>query len=175
MDILCHWCQRGINENKGRYEDKLKIKTKGEHAHRGVMSFCHQWQRGRLLMKLSLMPTWTCSGPIGCHWCHHLAEDVEDPADDAKDPEDGPEALMDVGEALTWWFDGPCIFEGSWGLRTLGDVPRTWGRLGTYLYSGVMTLEHLLACYGTLACSWWWPSPPWRWYQLIWRSPRKDT
>ena len=23
-----------------------------------------------LLMKLSLMPPWTCSCPTGCHWCH---------------------------------------------------------------------------------------------------------
>ena len=38
----------------------------------GSMSCCHQWQRGRLLMKLSLMPTWTCSGPTGCHWCHQV-------------------------------------------------------------------------------------------------------
>ena len=25
-----------------------------------------------MLMKLSLMPTWTCSGPTGCHWCHQV-------------------------------------------------------------------------------------------------------
>ena len=42
------------------------------------------------------MPTWTCSGPTGCHLCHHLAEDVEDPADDAEDPGDGPEALEEA-------------------------------------------------------------------------------
>ena len=40
-------------------------------------------------MKLSLMPP-----------CHHFAEDVEDPANDAEDPRDGPEALVDDGEAL---------------------------------------------------------------------------
>ena len=56
-----------------------------------------------MLMKLSLILTWTCSGPTGCHWCHHLAEDVEDPADDVEDPGNGPEALMDVGEALDGW------------------------------------------------------------------------
>ena len=59
-------------------------------------------------------------------WCHHFAEDVEDPADDAEDPRDGLEALVDVGEAhevleslmktmmplqrswspLIWWHDG---------------------------------------------------------------------
>ena len=66
LDTLFHWYQRG------RDEDKWKMKTKGEHAHRGSMSCCHQWQRGRLLMKLSLMPTWTCSGPTGCHWYHHV-------------------------------------------------------------------------------------------------------
>ena len=36
------------------------------------MSCCLQWQRGILLMKLSLMKTWTCSGPTGCHWCHQV-------------------------------------------------------------------------------------------------------
>ena len=58
-------------------------------------------------MKLSLMPTWTCSGPIGCHWCHHLAEDVEDPTedvedpvDDVEDPGDDDESLVDYGEYL---------------------------------------------------------------------------
>ena len=25
-----------------------------------------------MLMKLSLMPTWTCSGPTWCHWCHQV-------------------------------------------------------------------------------------------------------
>ena len=25
-----------------------------------------------LLMKLSLMPTWTCNGLTGCHWCHQV-------------------------------------------------------------------------------------------------------
>ena len=77
-------------------------------------------------MKLSLMPTWTCSGPTGCHWCHHLAEDVEHPVDDAEDPGDGLEPLKE----MIW------SFVGWWGLRTLGDVPRT--------YSGVMTLGHFL-------------------------------
>ena len=43
-------------------------RQKWEHAHRGSMSCCHQWQRGRLLMKLSLMPTWSCSGSTGCLW-----------------------------------------------------------------------------------------------------------
>ena len=23
-------------------------------------------------MKLSVIPTWTCSGPTGCHWCHQV-------------------------------------------------------------------------------------------------------
>ena len=44
-----------------------EMKTKGEHAHRGSMSCCHQWQRGRLLMKLSLMPTWSLACG-GCPW-----------------------------------------------------------------------------------------------------------
>ena len=57
---LCHWCQRGRDEYK-----------RGACS-QGGMSCCHQWQRGRLLMKLSLMPTWTCSSPTGCHWYHQV-------------------------------------------------------------------------------------------------------
>ena len=26
-----------------------------------------------LLIKLLLMPTWTCTGPTGCHWCHQVS------------------------------------------------------------------------------------------------------
>ena len=25
-----------------------------------------------LLIKFSLMPTWTCGGPTSCHWCHQV-------------------------------------------------------------------------------------------------------
>ena len=46
------------------------------------------------------MPTWTCSGPTGCHLCHHLPEDVEDPADDAEDPGDGPKAFDGCGHLI---------------------------------------------------------------------------
>ena len=49
-----------------------EMKKKWGHAHKGSMSFCHQWQRGILLMKLSFMLTWTWSGPMGCHWCHQI-------------------------------------------------------------------------------------------------------
>ena len=63
-----------------------------------------------LLMKLSLMPTWTCSGPTGCHWCHHLAEDDEDPADDAEDPGDGLEPLKE----MIWSFVGLIPLIRSW-------------------------------------------------------------
>ena len=49
---------------------KREIKTKWEHARMGSISCCHQWQRGILLMKIPLMPTWICSGPTGCNWCH---------------------------------------------------------------------------------------------------------
>ena len=57
------------------------------------------------------VPSWPgpCTHKTG-FWCHHFAEDVEDPADDAKDPRDGPEALMDVGETLDGLekhWDGP--------------------------------------------------------------------
>ena len=91
-----------------------------------------------MLMKLSLMPTWTCSGPTGCHWCHqvppgdcscthkleswshHLAENVEDPANDAEDPRDGLEALVDVGEAHE-------VLESL--MKTMMPLQRSWSPL----------------------------------------------
>ena len=73
-------------EMKTKGEMQGEMQTKREHAHRGSMSCCHQWQRGRLLMKLSLMPTWSW-----CHWCHHQANDAED-------PRDGLEVLVDVDQ-----------------------------------------------------------------------------
>ena len=48
-----------------------------------------------------LVPSW--QGPYtdkAGSWSHHSAEDVEDPANDAEDLRDGPEALVDDGEAL---------------------------------------------------------------------------
>ena len=45
------WSPFAIDAEKG------EMMTKWKHGHRGSMSCCHQWQRGRLLMKLSLMPT----------------------------------------------------------------------------------------------------------------------
>ena len=47
-----------------------------------------------LLMKLSLMPTWTCSSPTRVHWC---------PADDAEDPRDGLKALWMIEKPLIGW------------------------------------------------------------------------
>ena len=49
-----------------------EMKKKWEYANLGSMSCCHQWKMGRLLMKLSLIPTWTCSGPIVFHWFHQV-------------------------------------------------------------------------------------------------------
>ena len=51
------WTPFSIDAKVGDMNTKEEMKTKWEHAHRGSMSCCHQWQRGRLLMKLSLMPT----------------------------------------------------------------------------------------------------------------------
>ena len=66
------WTPFAIDAKGGEMKTKGEMQTKGEHAHRGSMSCCHQWQRGILLIKLSLMPTWTCNGPMGCHWCHQV-------------------------------------------------------------------------------------------------------
>ena len=48
-----------------------------------------------------LVPSWQgpCTHKPGS-WSHHFVEDVEDHANDAEDPRDGPEALLDDGEAL---------------------------------------------------------------------------
>ena len=49
---LSHWCQRG------RY-----VLLTGRACSEEGLWCCHQWQRGRLLIKLSLMPT------VPGHWC----------------------------------------------------------------------------------------------------------
>ena len=56
------WTPFAIDAKGGEMKTKGEMQTKGEYAHRGSMSCCHQWQRGRLLMKLSLTPTMTCNG-----------------------------------------------------------------------------------------------------------------
>ena len=113
-------------------------------------------------------------------WCH------ESPGEALANPHVMSWYILTPGSLLRWlrwlkktkkalkpthtrWFNGLeememiWSFVGWWGLRTLGDVPRTWGRLGTYLYSGVMALGHLLACL-PLIRSW----SPWKWaYDLF--------
>ena len=88
----CMWTPFSIDAKGGEMKTKGEMQTKGEHAHRGSMSCCHQWQRGRLLMKLSLMPTWMSLMPPPCWRCWRS------PADDAEDPKDCLEALVDNGE-----------------------------------------------------------------------------
>ena len=59
--------------------------------------------KGEIVDEIVIDANMDLQWPHRISWCHHLTEDVEDPADDAEDPGDGPEALMDVGEALDGW------------------------------------------------------------------------
>ena len=122
------WAPFAIDAKGGEMKTKGEMQTKGDHAHRGSMSCCHQWQRGRLLMKLSLMPTWTCSNPTWVHWCHQFAEDLEYPADDAEDPRDGLEALVNVGEAHE---------------EVFGTLKEWWRQCGSFIWCGMMMLLSL--------------------------------
>ena len=113
------------------------------------MSCCHQWQRGRLLMKLSLMPTWSW-----CHWRCHFDEDIEDPADDAEDPRDGLEAQVVVGEAHE-------VLESL--IKTMMPRQRSWNPLLGWHDGTLMKPLYVLW--------WWWPymvSGMW-WMPLPWK------
>ena len=73
-----------------------------------------------LLMKLSLMPTWTCSGPTGCHWCHQVPPVV---------PRLLPEWVCALKHLVPSW-QGPCTHKtGSWCHHLAKDVE--------YVFDGV--------------------------------------
>ena len=116
-------------------------------------------------MKLSLMPTWTCSFPTRVHWC---------PVDDPEDLGDGLKALWMIENPLIGWrkiydpFCGHLPFD-----RVLEPLEMVLGHEEDLVPTYIVVRWHLDTCLhvmgwcgvddvvDTLACSWRWPWYPW--------------
>ena len=112
----------------------------------------------------ALVPSWQgpCTHKTGS-WCHHLVEDVEDPADHVENLGDGPEDLAEVGEALMTHFVVIHALMVSWYPRRRPSYPTSdiTMDLGPWMLpsvvdevlgptlSGLMTLQPLLGSWGS--------------------------